>query len=579
MRPRRLAVWSLTSLVALVTALAVAASTGAGLSPSSATFTLRAGDPTLGVATETKTVDVPAKPPKADIELAIDTTGSMQPSIDAAKAEAANIVSGVQGSVPDSEFAVIQFKDAGDSPEYQVVQSMTASSADVQTALNSLSAGGGGDAPEAYNLVFHNSFTPAVDGPIGWRTGTRKFVIVIGDAQPHGDLASQGFAGCINESADPHGLSTTTELAGMKANGRTLMMIRQVSPFTSTTLQCYQSLAAAAFPIGSAVDEGGSLSSQIVALINAAFANVNDLHLEVVSANPAPASASWITLPPALGPVPAPSTQTFGPLTITVPGGTPAGTYNFDIRAVADGVDIGHQALTIVVPEKQLTLTPTTSLNPIGGSHTVTASVFDVLGPYVGDTVSFAVMGGPVAVPASGTATTDASGNAPFTFSNTPPNPGTNTITATDGSLVATATKEWFNTPPSCSAVVLDTTQLWPPNHKWVWITASGATDPDIGDSATLVIDGIVQDEPVNGLGDGDTSPDGMLTTPPSAKAAVRSERSGTGDGRVYVLHFTATDTHGASCTGTATVGVPHDQGKGSTPIDSGPPYFNSLVP
>ncbi len=259
MRPRRIAVWSLTSLVALVAALALAASTGAGLSPSSNSFTLRAGDPTLGVATETKTVDVPAKPPKADIELAIDTTGSMQPSIDAAKAEAANIVSGVKSSVPDSEFAVVQFKDAGDSPEYQVVQSMTGSAADVQTALNSLSAVGGGDAPEAYNLVFHNSFTPAVDGPIGWRTETRKFVIVIGDAQPHGNLATQGFAGCINESADPHGFSTTTELAGMKANERTLMMIRQVSDRTSTTLQCYQSLAAASFPIGSAVDEAEPL--------------------------------------------------------------------------------------------------------------------------------------------------------------------------------------------------------------------------------------------------------------------------------------------------------------------------------
>jgi hypothetical protein len=33
---------------------------------------------------------------------------------------------------------------------------------------------------------------------------------------------------------------------------------------------------------------------------------------------------------------------------------------------------------------------------------------------------------------------------------------------------------------------------------------------------------------------------------------------------------FSGSDGRGGSCTGTATVGVPHDQGKGKTPVDSG---------
>jgi von Willebrand factor type A domain len=568
--------WTLFGLGAVTAALALAASSGATLSPASATFTLRAGGGALGTATETKTVGVPEKPASADIEIAIDTTGSMGPTIAQAKADATAIVTGVQGSVPDSQFAVIQFRDVGSAPEYQVVQSMTASASAVQTAINSLSAAGGGDAPEAYNRVFHESYTPALDGTIGWRAGSRKFVIVIGDAQPHGNLATQGFAGCANVSADA--FTTSTELAGMKANGRTLMMIRQVGPNTSTSLQCYQSLAAAGFSGGAAVDGGGSLAAQIVALINAAFATVADVHLEVVSASPAPASASWISFTPAsVGPVPAPSTQTFT-LTATVPGGTPPNTYSFDIRAVADGVDIGHQALTIVVPAKQMTITPDDS-NPIGTSHTVTATVFDVLGPFVGDTVTFTVSGGPAAVPSSGSAVTDASGNASFTFTNTPPNPGTNTITATDGPVSAVTHKTWVNAPPSCSGVVLNVRRLWPPNHKYVQISSSGATDPDIGDSATLAIVGITQDEPVEGLGDGSTAPDAKLTSPASAIAWVRAERSGLGDGRVYRLELVATDTHGATCSVTRTLGVPHDQGGGSIPIDSAPPSFNSLVP
>ena len=51
----------------------------------------------------------------------------------------------------------------------------------------------------------------------------------------------------------------------------------------------------------------------------------------------------------------------------------------------------------------------------------------------------------------------------------------------------------------------------------------------------------------------------------------LRSERDGggDGDGRVYRISFTGTDTHGADCTGTVNVGVPHDQ-RGAAAVDSG---------
>jgi hypothetical protein len=135
------------------------------------------------------------------------------------------------------------------------------------------------------------------------------------------------------------------------------------------------------------------------------------------------------------------------------------------------------------------------------------------------------------------------------------------------------------NHPPDCSAVKVDKTILWPPNHKLVQVNLTGATDPDPGDTATLVVDAVTQDEPTRGLGSGDQSPDATLTTPPSNVASLRAERSGTGDGRVYRLHFTATDRVGATCTGIVKVGVPHDQGGGATPLDSAPPSYNSLIP
>ena len=74
-------------------------------------------------------VAVPAVPPKADILIAIDTTGSMSSSIGQAKTDAAAIVNGVQGAVPDSQFAVVEFKDLFDTHRVRRGATMTADSA------------------------------------------------------------------------------------------------------------------------------------------------------------------------------------------------------------------------------------------------------------------------------------------------------------------------------------------------------------------------------------------------------------------------------------------------------------------
>jgi hypothetical protein len=115
---------------------------------------------------------------------------------------------------------------------------------------------------------------------------------------------------------------------------------------------------------------------------------------------------------------------------------------------------------------------------------------------------------------------------------------------------------------------------LWPPNHRMVSRTITGVTDPD-GNPLAITITGIAQDEPTNGLGDGDTAVDGQINAGNSF--AVRAERAGTGNGRVYHVSFTASDGAGGSCSGTATIGVPHDQGPDGGPVDDGA-LFNSLL-
>jgi hypothetical protein len=90
-------------------------------------------------------------------------------------------------------------------------------------------------------------------------------------------------------------------------------------------------------------------------------------------------------------------------------------------------------------------------------------------------------------------------------------------------------------------------------------VSIIGVADPD-GDPVTITITRVMQDEPVNGLGDGDTSPD--ATGVGTSRVKVRAEGSGTGDGRVYHIGFTADDRKGGACTGEVTVCVPHSPGK-----------------
>jgi hypothetical protein len=118
-----------------------------------------------------------------------------------------------------------------------------------------------------------------------------------------------------------------------------------------------------------------------------------------------------------------------------------------------------------------------------------------------------------------------------------------------------------------CKNVTVSPKILWPPNHKFRLVTLSGARN--------ITITSVRQDEPVNGQGDGNTSPDAMIV---DGQLYLRAERSGQGNGRVYCIDFKVTDSHGKKCTGTVFVGVPHDQGQHSTPINDGCNY-NSLAP
>jgi hypothetical protein len=146
-------------------------------------------------------------------------------------------------------------------------------------------------------------------------------------------------------------------------------------------------------------------------------------------------------------------------------------------------------------------------------------------------------------------------------------------LSVTDGwggasSDTATVTVVNSNDPPTLSNPQASIGTLWPPDHRMVKVSILGIVDPN--NNSMITINSVTQDEPTNGLGDGDTAIDAIVNS--DGTVALRSERSGKGNGRVYHIHFTASDFEsqatGASVSGMVKLTVPHS--KKDTAIDGG---------
>lgn len=180
-------------------------------------------------------------------------------------------------------------------------------------------------------------------------------------------------------------------------------------------------------------------------------------------------------------------------------------------------------------------------------------------------------------VPANGTATFKLALTVPFGT----PLATVDTLTVTISGVssggsnfaIVQSTVENVNAqPPDCSLAAPSVATLWPPNKSFVPVSVLGVTDPQ-GENITINIDRVLQDEPPNGVGQGNACPaaSGINT----ATAQLLSDRSGNGDGRVYHVQFTATNDSGLSCQSEVKVTVPHDQGNPA--VDEGA-SFDSTV-
>ncbi len=160
--------------------------------------------------------------------------------------------------------------------------------------------------------------------------------------------------------------------------------------------------------------------------------------------------------------------------------------------------------------------------------------------------------------------------------------PDSFTYTIGDGQADDTATvsitvtaSEPPNTAPSCANVKPSKTKLWPPQHQFVLVSLSGATDAD-GDPLTYAITKVTQDEKVTkAISNDDKGPDAKRVAGKPHQIKLRAERIGTGNGRVYRIRYTVSDGQGGKCSGVEKVGVPKN--KNGNAIDNTGKKYNSF--
>jgi hypothetical protein len=130
----------------------------------------------------------------------------------------------------------------------------------------------------------------------------------------------------------------------------------------------------------------------------------------------------------------------------------------------------------------------------------------------------------------------------------------TNSCTGATTNCQATFTVPQDVTPPAITGENADPTCLWPPNHKMRDVTINYTATDCHGATTSL---SVTSNEPINGTGDGDTSPDWEIIDNHHVK--LRAERAGNGDGRIYTITITATDACGNTSSKDVTVHVSHN--------------------
>jgi uncharacterized repeat protein (TIGR01451 family) len=547
-------------LVPIASLVLLSSTALAGVSPDSVVAVKNPGDS----FTIQKVVATPAIPPKPDVVFLADATGSMGGAIANVRAGSTSIMNAVKSAQDDSQFGAASYRDAGDAYVFRVEQDVTASIPAVQNGINSWTAAGGGDREEAQLYALRQLAT----GAASFRAGSSRIVVWFGDQPGH------------NPSVG--GVSLSSTIDALKA-----AKIRVIAVSTGANLLNEGGQAVAITSATGGLFISGINDNLVADAILDALGNLPVTVSYNIQCDP---GLSLVLTPTSAETIISGGNVTYDEL-ISVDPLNPGGvTLNCTIKFLLNGLEqdgftetvsvtVNGADMSIVKAGPALvtegnsyayTLTALNNGPATATNVTVTDSIpaNATFGSAPGCSFAAGQVSCVVASLASGASESFTVNVTAQSAGNSITNTGTVTadqfdpLLANNSSTVVTK----LNHNPICTAVT-GGPNLWPPNHKFRTIRLSGATDPD-GDPLNWSVTGVTQDELLNGLGDGDTSPDAVLGV--GNELQLRAERSGLEDGRVYRIAFTVTDGLGGSCTGVANVGVPHDQRPGSVAVDSG---------
>lgn len=136
------------------------------------------------------------------------------------------------------------------------------------------------------------------------------------------------------------------------------------------------------------------------------------------------------------------------------------------------------------------------------------------------------------------------------------------TLTVTDGKGGTSSDEVIVNIADSTPPIIKDATTnpdlLWPPNHGMVPVIVNVSASDICSPTTVCKIVSVNSNEPINGLGDGDTAPDWEING--NLEVKLRAERAGTGGGRIYTITIQCTDASGNSATKAIVVTVPQNR-------------------
>jgi hypothetical protein len=293
------------------------------ISPTTFSATIAVG----GTATVDKTVSLTAGAPtggKGDVFFLADTTGSMGSAIASVKANAGSIMT-TTNAYGDMAYGVGAYKDVGDVYVYQLGQAVTTSTAAAQTAINTWSASGGGDGPEAQLYAL----SQVAGAGTGWRVGSEKILLWFGDYEGH----------------DPSlGVTEAMATTALVSAGVMVEAISVGASRLNITGQAQRIADATGGDFYSGIDQA-ALAAAIDAAIEEAFTSYSSVGLDL-SEVPAGLLASYGGM--AMGSWTREDARdfTFNDLTFQ---GLAAGVYDFNVYAIVDGGRVAVESEHIVV--------------------------------------------------------------------------------------------------------------------------------------------------------------------------------------------------------------------------------------